>query len=128
MVDKKFQQSTFGAHFVEVGLDFYTGVRRVRHMLAVCACGRILNPKTARGQVIGAVTMGVGAALMEELALDTRHGFFVNQLFSRKIATACAGSRENKAARCRILLPCLKQLQAQLNDPDGNNGCGTQRL
>jgi xanthine dehydrogenase YagR molybdenum-binding subunit len=53
-------------------------VTRVRRMLAVCASGRILNPKTARSQVIGAMTMGVGAALMEELAVDTRYGFFVN--------------------------------------------------
>ena len=35
-------------------------------------------PKTARSQVIGAMTMGVGAALMEELAVDKRLGFFVN--------------------------------------------------
>src|SRR4029078_723089 len=47
-------------------------------MLAVCAAGRILNPKSARSQVIGAMTMGVGAALMEELAVDKRRGFFVN--------------------------------------------------
>ena len=47
-------------------------------MLAVCAAGRILNPKTARSQVIGAMTMGVGAALMEHLAVDKRLGFFVN--------------------------------------------------
>lgn len=75
---KKFQQSTFGAHFVEVGVDAFTGEIRVRRMLAVCAAGRILNPKSARSQVIGAMTMGVGAALMEELAVDKRHGFFVN--------------------------------------------------
>jgi len=77
-LDKKFQQSTFGAHFVEVGVDAATGEIRVRRMLAVCAAGRILNPKAARSQVIGAMTMGVGAALMEELAVDKRHGFFVN--------------------------------------------------
>jgi xanthine dehydrogenase YagR molybdenum-binding subunit len=77
-LDKKFQQSTFGAHFVEVGVDAATGETRVRRMLAVCACGRILNPKTARSQVIGAMTMGVGAALMEELAVDQRFGYFVN--------------------------------------------------
>lgn len=75
---KKYQQSTFGAHFVEVGVDAATGEIRVRRMLAVCAAGRILNPKSARSQVIGAMTMGVGAALMEELAVDKRHGFFVN--------------------------------------------------
>ena len=77
-LDKRYQQSTFGAHFVEVGVDAATGEIRVRRMLAVCAAGRILNPKSARSQVIGAMTMGVGAALMEELAVDKRRGFFVN--------------------------------------------------
>ncbi|QHO72548.1 xanthine dehydrogenase [Bradyrhizobium sp. CCBAU 051011] len=77
-LDKKYQQSTFGAHFVEVGVDAATAEIRVRRMLAVCAAGRILNPKTARSQVIGAMTMGVGAALMEELVVDKRAGFFVN--------------------------------------------------
>ncbi|MCO5734156.1 aldehyde oxidoreductase molybdenum-binding subunit PaoC [Rhizobium sp. SSA_523] len=72
------QQSTFGAHFVEVGVDVATGESRIRRMLAVCAAGRILNPITARSQVIGAMTMGVGGALSEELAVDTRAGFFVN--------------------------------------------------
>jgi xanthine dehydrogenase YagR molybdenum-binding subunit len=75
---KKYQQSTFGAHFVEVGVDAYTGEIRIRRMLAVCAAGRILNPKSARSQVIGAMTMGAGAALMEELVVDKRVGFFAN--------------------------------------------------
>ncbi|QXT35790.1 xanthine dehydrogenase family protein molybdopterin-binding subunit [Sphingomonas sanguinis] len=77
-LDKTWQLSTFGAHFVEVGVDAYTGVTRLRRMLAVCAAGRILNPKAARSQMIGAMTMGVGSALMEELAVDKRFGFFVN--------------------------------------------------
>ncbi|HUD89743.1 MAG TPA: aldehyde oxidoreductase molybdenum-binding subunit PaoC [Xanthobacteraceae bacterium] len=77
-LDKTYQQSTFGAHFVEVGVDAATAEIRVRRMLAVCAAGRILNPKSARSQVIGAMTMGVGAALMEELVVDRRRGFFVN--------------------------------------------------
>jgi xanthine dehydrogenase YagR molybdenum-binding subunit len=72
------KQATFGAHFVEVAVDAATFEIRVRRMLAVCACGRILNPKTARSQVIGAMTMGLGAALMEHLVVDTRYGFFVN--------------------------------------------------
>ena len=77
-LDKRYQQSTFGAHFVEVGVDAATGETRIRRMLAVCAAGRILNPKTARSQVIGAMTMGAGAALMEALVVDKRRGFFVN--------------------------------------------------
>jgi xanthine dehydrogenase YagR molybdenum-binding subunit len=75
---KTYQQSTFAGHFVEVAVDSYTGEVRIRRMLAVCSAGRILNPKSARSQVIGAMTMGAGAALMEELAVDKRHGFFVN--------------------------------------------------
>ena len=77
-LEKKMQQSTFGAHFVEVAVDVATAEVRVRRMLSVCAAGRILNPKSARSQVIGAMTMGVGGALMEHLAVDKRLGFFVN--------------------------------------------------
>lgn len=77
-LDQQYQQSTFASHFVEVAVDAATGEVRVRRMLAVCAAGRILNPKTARSQVIGAMTMGLGGALMEELAVDTRQGYFVN--------------------------------------------------
>jgi xanthine dehydrogenase YagR molybdenum-binding subunit len=77
-LDEKFAQATFGAHFVEVAVDSATAEVRVRRMLAVCDAGRILNPKSARSQVIGAMTMGVGAALMEHLVVDKRVGFFVN--------------------------------------------------
>jgi len=77
-LSKQYQLSTFGAHFVEVGVDVHTAEIRVRRMLAVCAAGRILNPKSARNQVIGGMTMGTGAALMEELAVDTKRGFFAN--------------------------------------------------
>jgi xanthine dehydrogenase YagR molybdenum-binding subunit len=77
-LSNRYEQQTFGAHFAEVGVDAATGETRVRRMLAVCAVGRILNPKTARSQVIGGMTMGVGAALMEALVVDKRFGFFVN--------------------------------------------------
>jgi len=75
---KRYAQATFGAHFCEVGVDMDTAEVRVRRMGGAFAAGRILNPKSARSQVIGAMTMGVGAALMEELNIDTRFGFFVN--------------------------------------------------
>ncbi|GAB7551273.1 xanthine dehydrogenase family protein molybdopterin-binding subunit [Novosphingobium sp. 11B] len=74
----RFLQQTFGAHFAEVGVDIFTGEIRVRRLLAVCAAGRILNPKTAHSQIIGGMTMGIGAALMEEMTVDKRFGFFVN--------------------------------------------------
>lgn len=75
---KKYAQATFGAHFVEVGVDVDTAEVRVRRMTGVFAAGRILNPKSARSQVIGGMVMGVGAALMEELVVDKRFGYFVN--------------------------------------------------
>lgn len=77
-LDKRYVQATFGAHFCEVGVDMDTAEVRVRRMGGAFAAGRILNPKSARSQVIGAMTMGVGAALMESLEVDTRFGFFVN--------------------------------------------------
>jgi xanthine dehydrogenase YagR molybdenum-binding subunit len=77
-LSREFAQDTFGAHFVEVAVNAFTFEIRVRRMVAACHAGRILNPKTARSQVIGAMTMGVGAALMEEMVVDKRVGFFVN--------------------------------------------------
>jgi len=75
---KTYAQSTFGAHFVEVAVHAMTGETRIRRMFGVYSAGRILNPTSARSQVIGAMVMGVGAALMEHLVVDKRLGFFVN--------------------------------------------------
>jgi xanthine dehydrogenase YagR molybdenum-binding subunit len=75
---KRYAQGTFGGHFAEVGVDAATGEVRIRRMSGAFAAGRILNPKSARSQVIGAMVMGAGAALMEELVVDTRFGYFVN--------------------------------------------------
>ncbi|MBB4304003.1 xanthine dehydrogenase YagR molybdenum-binding subunit [Rhodobium orientis] len=75
---KGYKLATFGAHFVEVAVHRGSGEIRVRRMVAVADSGRILNPITARSQVIGGMTMGVGAALSEEMALDTGRGMFAN--------------------------------------------------
>src|SRR3546814_16303223 len=50
---QKYQQSTFGAHFVEAAVAAATGAIRVRRMLDVCAAGRIPPPTPARGQAPG---------------------------------------------------------------------------
>ncbi|HEX4183635.1 MAG TPA: xanthine dehydrogenase family protein molybdopterin-binding subunit, partial [Caulobacteraceae bacterium] len=77
-LEQKYAQASFGAHFCEVGVDMHTGETRIRRMLSVAAAGRILNPKTARNQCLGGMTMGIGSALMEDAVLDERLGFFVN--------------------------------------------------
>jgi xanthine dehydrogenase YagR molybdenum-binding subunit len=74
----KFSQQAYGAHFAEVAVNQDTGEVRLRRMLGVFAAGRILNLKTATSQATGAMIWGVGAALMEEAAIDPRHGHFVN--------------------------------------------------
>ncbi len=75
---KKFAMNTFGAHFCEVAVDAETGVVQVRRFLSVLNCGRIINPKLAKSQYIGAVTMGIGMALMESNELDPRNGMWIN--------------------------------------------------
>ena len=77
-LSKRYAQATFGAHFCEVGVDVDTCEVRIRRQAGAFAAGRILNPLSARSQVIGAMTMGAGAALMEGLEVDKRFGFFVN--------------------------------------------------
>ncbi|MGV3456813.1 aldehyde oxidoreductase molybdenum-binding subunit PaoC [Sphingomonas sp.] len=75
---RDYDVGTYAGHFAEVAVDAYTGETRIRRMLAVCDAGRILNPLSARSQVIGAMVMSAGAALMEELAVDKRFGLFIN--------------------------------------------------
>jgi xanthine dehydrogenase YagR molybdenum-binding subunit len=78
-LDEAYAHAGFGAHFTEVGVDQDTGEVRLRRMLGVFAAGRILNPQTARSQMIGGMTWGIGAALMEENHVDLRYGSFINQ-------------------------------------------------
>ncbi|MFI5931014.1 xanthine dehydrogenase family protein molybdopterin-binding subunit [Actinoplanes sp. NPDC051494] len=68
----------YGAHFAEVRVDAVTGEVRVTRLLGVYAAGRILNPRTARSQFIGGMTMGLGMALHEEGVMDPATGDWVN--------------------------------------------------
>jgi aerobic-type carbon monoxide dehydrogenase small subunit (CoxS/CutS family) len=74
-----YSHAGFGAHFAEVAVDRDTGEVSVRRMLGVFAAGRILNAKTARSQMIGGMTWGIGSALIEENHVDPRYGSFINQ-------------------------------------------------
>src|SRR5262245_17079013 len=56
---------TYGAHFAEVGVDADTGEIRLRQMLGVFSPGRVLNPKTARSQLIGGMAFGGGEGVVE---------------------------------------------------------------
>jgi xanthine dehydrogenase YagR molybdenum-binding subunit len=68
----------YGAHFAEVRVDADTGEVRVSRLFGMYAVGRILNPRTARSQFLGGMTMGMGMALHEEGVLDPATGDWVN--------------------------------------------------
>ena len=61
---------SFGAHFCEVEVDEAIGRASVTRWVAVMDCGRVLNPKLARNQVMGGITFGLGMALMEHVPYD----------------------------------------------------------
>ena len=63
---------SFGAHFCEVEIDEAIGRASVVRWVAVMDCGRVLNPKLARNQVMGGITFGLGMALLEQVPYD-RH-------------------------------------------------------
>jgi xanthine dehydrogenase YagR molybdenum-binding subunit len=68
----------FGAQFIEARVDVDTGEVWVSRALGVFAVGRIINPKTARSQFLGGMTMGIGMALHEESVLDLEFGDYLN--------------------------------------------------
>ncbi len=71
-------QFAFGAQFVEVRIDRWTGQIRVPRLVGAFAAGRIMNPRTARSQLAGGQIWGVGAALLEATELDRKTARYVN--------------------------------------------------
>jgi xanthine dehydrogenase YagR molybdenum-binding subunit len=68
----------FGAQFMEARVDVDTGEVHIVRALGVFAVGRIINPKTARSQFFGGMTMGIGMALHEESMIDLQFGDYLN--------------------------------------------------
>uniref|UniRef100_A0AAU2K377 Xanthine dehydrogenase family protein molybdopterin-binding subunit n=1 Tax=Streptomyces sp. NBC_00049 TaxID=2903617 RepID=A0AAU2K377_9ACTN len=71
-----YARHAFGAHFAQVQADTVTGEVRVRRLLGVFAAGRVLNPLTARSQLVGGMIMGLGMALTEHSSVDAVFGDF----------------------------------------------------
>ncbi|WP_172381587.1 xanthine dehydrogenase family protein molybdopterin-binding subunit [Streptomyces sp. MNP-20] len=71
------ERHSYGAQFAEVAVDVTTGEVRVRRMLGMFAAGRIVNPLTARSQLVGGMTWGLSMALHEEAARDAASGTHV---------------------------------------------------
>lgn len=113
---EKYARHAFGAQFAEVEVDADTGEVRVRRMLGVFAAGRIINPKTARSQFIGGMTMGIGMALMEESVMDAEFGDHLNRDLAQYHVPACADIRDIDAT-------WVEESDPHLN-PMGSKGIG----
>ncbi|MFF9405429.1 xanthine dehydrogenase family protein molybdopterin-binding subunit [Streptomyces anandii] len=68
------ERHSYGAQFAEVAVDVTTGEVRVRRMLGIFAAGRIVNPLTARNQLVGGMVWGISMALHEEAVRDRATG------------------------------------------------------
>jgi xanthine dehydrogenase YagR molybdenum-binding subunit len=69
----------FGAELVEVRVHARTCEIRVPRIVGAFAAGRIMNPRTARSQLMGGMIWGIGCALHEATEIDRRVARFVNR-------------------------------------------------
>jgi len=73
-----FSTASHSAVFVEVQIDEDLGTIRVTRVVSAIAAGRVINPKTARSQILGGVVWGLGMALQEETHTDHALGRYMN--------------------------------------------------
>lgn len=106
----------FGAHFCEVRVDTDLGTIRIERMLGTYACGRVLNAKTARSQLIGGMVGGIGMALLEEAHIDRECGRIVNTNLADYLIPVHADIRHIDAI-------CLDETDSHVN-PLGAKGLG----
>jgi xanthine dehydrogenase YagR molybdenum-binding subunit len=106
----------FGAQFAEVRVSTVTGEIRVPRLFGMFGVGRVMNPKTARSQFIGGMTMGLGMALLEESVMDAQFGDYVNHDFAQYHVAACADALDIDAA-------WIEEDDPHLN-PMGSKGIG----
>jgi xanthine dehydrogenase YagR molybdenum-binding subunit len=74
----RYTRHSHSAIFAEVKVDEDLGIIEVPRIVAAIAGGRVLNPKTARSQIMGGIVWGIGMALEEESVIDQKFGRFMN--------------------------------------------------
>lgn len=76
---KNYTRAAHSAAFVEVEVDEELGTIQVTRAITAVAAGNIINPKTARSQILGGMVWGISKALFEETVTDHRFGKYMNQ-------------------------------------------------
>jgi carbon-monoxide dehydrogenase large subunit len=79
---------SYGTHAAHVTVDPGTGRVRVLEYVAVEDVGRIINPETLHGQVVGAIVQGLGATLLEHLVYDEHGQLLTGSLASYLVPAA----------------------------------------
>lgn len=75
---KQYTRAAHAASFVEVEIDEQLGVVNVTRAVTAVAAGNIINPRTARSQILGGMVWGISTALREETLLDSNLGRYIN--------------------------------------------------
>jgi xanthine dehydrogenase YagR molybdenum-binding subunit len=114
--DTGYALTTFGAQFAEVAVDPDLGLVRVRRMLGVFAPGRVLNPRTARSQLMGGMLWGLGQALHEGTLMDTRTGRWANASLGEYLVPVNADAPEVEVE--------LIEVEDKIVNPLGVKGVG----
>ncbi len=109
---------SFGAQFAEVQVHADTGEIQVPRMLGVFSVGRIINPLTARSQLIGAMIMGLSMALHENAVVDPRFGHVVTMTSPSTTSPPTPTSRTSRQSgstkRTRTPIPWAPEASARL--------------
>lgn len=73
---------SYGANFVEVEVDTWTGFVQVKQIVAAHDIGKAINPEFVKGQIYGGIQMNLGYALCEEIVVN-EDGRVKNKSFSK---------------------------------------------
>jgi xanthine dehydrogenase YagR molybdenum-binding subunit len=92
--DTGYAMTTFGAQFAKVAVDADLGLIRVRRMVGAFAPGRVLNPRTARSQLMGGMLWGLGQALLEGNVMDTNAGHWASRSLGEYLVPVNADAPE----------------------------------
>jgi xanthine dehydrogenase YagR molybdenum-binding subunit len=122
---KKFSIHSFGAHFCEVAWDLEIFKLRVSRWLSVVDGGRIINAKTARNQILGAVVMGIGMGMFEETIYDPRNGHPINNNFADYMVAVNADVPELDCIFLDYPDPVLNEYGARGIGEIGLTGCAS---
>lgn len=87
---KKYSRYVHSAVFAEVEVDEDFRTVAVKRVVTAVAGGRVLNPKTARSQILGGVVWGISKSLHEESVMDHRFGRFMNHNLAEYHVPVCA--------------------------------------